>query len=212
MLDIDVIAPPTAQSTDVLSLADMKKHLRISATVTRLDDVINSAVKDVIDKLHGIGGELNRTIYPTTYKRYLSKFPGNDKSGKPLPILIPYPPLLQFMGITIEDGSSPENTVDEADYVVKTGTLVPEIHPRTTWPTVTAGPRAVSITYRNGYEEYPPKLARMIKFLAAHYIENAEATILEQNKTLIDRNVLFAMDDLRAALRVPFDYSDWNEA
>ncbi|WP_192246068.1 hypothetical protein [Mesorhizobium silamurunense] len=211
MLDIEVIVPPEDSGLDIVSRAGMKKHLRISATVTKLDDVIDQAVTDAADKLHGINGELNRTLFPTTFKRYLSKFPGNDKSGKPKPIMIPYPPLLQFIGITIEDGSSPENVVDPAEYVVKSGMLVPEIHPRTSWPTVTEGPRAVSITYRNGYEEYPPKLARMIKFLAAHYIENAEATILEQNKTLIDRNVLFAMDDLRAALAVPKSYDDWNE-
>lgn len=211
MLDIEVIVPPTAVSTDVVGLAEMKKHLRISATVTALDDVINSAVNEAVDKLNGIGGELNRTVYPTTYKRYLSKFPGNDRDGKPLPILIPYPPLLQFMGITIEDGSSPDNMMDEADYVVKPGMLVPEVHPRSAWPTITAGPRAISITYRNGYLTYSPKLKRMVKILAAHYIENPEATILEQNKTLISRNVLFAMDDLRAALRIPLDYSDWNE-
>lgn len=211
MLDIEVIVPPNDTGLDIVSRADMKKHLRISATVTKLDDVIDQAVTDAADKLHGVTGELNRTLFPTTFKRYLSKFPGNDKDGKPLPIQIPYPPLLQFIGITIEDGSSPENVVDEASYVVKSGMLVPEIHPRTSWPTVTPAPRAISITYRNGYDEYPPKLARMIKFLAAHYIENAEATILEQNKTLIDRNVLFAMDDLRAALKVPLGYDDWNE-
>ncbi len=211
MLDIEIVTPPTATALDVLSVADFKKHLRISSTVTALDDVLQAAIEDAVDKLHGIGGELNRTIMPTTYKRYLTKFPGNDENGKPLPILLPYPPVIIVGAITVEDGSSPDNDVDTAGYVVKSGMLVPEIHPVSTWPSITATPRAVSVTYTAGYAEYPPKVLRMVKFLAAHYIENTEASILEQSKTLISRNVLFAMDDLRAALKIQNSYDDWNE-
>ncbi|AZO29422.1 hypothetical protein [Mesorhizobium sp. M1B.F.Ca.ET.045.04.1.1] len=211
MLDIEIVTPPTATALDVLSLANFKKHLRISSTVTKLDDTLTDAITDTVDKLHGIGGELNRTILRTTYKRYLKNFPSKDECGNPLPILLPYPPLVDVVGITIEDGSSPDNVVDSADYVVKSGMLVPEIHPVSAWPSITSAPRAVSITYTAGYTTYPPKLLRMIKFLAAHYIENTEASILEQNKTLISRNVLFAMDDLRAALKVSNSYDDWNE-
>ncbi|TJW14455.1 MAG: hypothetical protein E5W82_10795 [Mesorhizobium sp.] len=211
MLDIEIVTQPTDTALDVLSVADFKKHLRISSTVTALDAVLQAAIEDAVDKLHGIGGELNRTIMTTTYKRYLTKFPGNDADGVPLPILLPYPPLISFGTIMIEDGSSPDNIVDTADYVVKSGMLVPEIHPVSTWPSITAAPRAVSVTYTAGYTEYPGKLLRMIKFLAAHYVENTEASILEQNKTLISRNVLFAMDDLRAALKISNSYDDWNE-
>lgn len=212
MLDIEVIVEPTDTALDVLSVADMKKHLRISSTNTSLDDVIEAAIEDAVDKLDGRGGELNRSILVRTYKRYMSNFPGDDADGNPLPILLPFPPLVSVLAVTTEDGSSPANDlVVTTDYVVKSGMLVPEIHPVTVWPTVTSAPRAVSVTYTAGYTTFPPKLLRMIKFLASHYIENTEATVLEQNKTLISRNVLYAMDDLRAALRVPLDYSDWNE-
>ncbi|TIW21453.1 MAG: hypothetical protein E5V63_29285 [Mesorhizobium sp.] len=211
MLDIEIITPPTATALDVLSLANFKKHLKISSTVTKLDDTLTDAITDAVDKLDGIGGELNRTIRQATYRRYLKNFPGKDECGVPLPILLPYPPLVRVDAITIEDGSSPDNVVDSADYVVKSGMLVPEIHPVSAWPSITSAPRAISITYTAGYTEYPGKLLRMIKFLAAHYIENTEASILEQNKTLISRNVLFAMDDLRAALKVSNSHDDWNE-
>ncbi len=195
----------------MLSVADFKKHLRISSTVTALDDVLQSAIEDAVDKLHGIGGELNRTIMPTTYKRYLTRFPRLDDSGNPLPILLPYSPLISFGAITIEDGSSPDNVVDSSAYVVKSGMLVPEVHPVSSWPSITAAPRAISVTYTAGHTEYSGKILRMIKFLAAHYVENSEATILEMSKTLISREVLFALDDLRKALKISNGYDNWNE-
>lgn len=214
MLDIDIEVAPTQTALDVVSVAEMARHIRISSTLAanaQWAGMLTDAITDSVDKLHGIGGELNRTVLPTTYRRYISRFPTNDECGKPRPILIPYPPLIQVLGITIEDGSSPDNVVDETSYIVKPGMLIPEIHPVDAWPTMTAGPRAVSILYRCGYSIFPPKLKRFVKFLGAHYIENPEASILEMNKTLIDRNVLFALDDLRAALKISNGYDDWNE-
>ncbi|TIX28921.1 hypothetical protein [Mesorhizobium sp.] len=210
MLDIEIVTPPTDEATDVVSVAELKRHLRISSTITAHDTLLGEILTDVVDKLHGIGGELNRTLLTTTYKRYLTKFPGKDECGKPLPILLPYPPLIGNVQIMIEDGSSPDNILDASDYVVK-NTLVPEIHPVSAWPSITAAPRAVSVTYTAGYAEHNGKVKRMVKFLAGHYFENTEASILEQNKTLISRNVLFAMDDLRAALKISNSYDDWNE-
>ncbi|AMX93625.1 MULTISPECIES: hypothetical protein [Mesorhizobium] len=211
MLDIEIVTPPTDEATDIVSVAELKRHLRISSTIAAHDTLLGEILEDVVDKLHGIGGELNRTLLTTTYKRYMTKFPGNDECGKPLPILLPYPPLISLGAIMIEDGSSPDNVVDSADYVVKSGMLVPEVHPVSAWPSVTAAPRAVSVTYTAGYAEHNGKVKRMVKFLAGHYFENTEATILEQNKTLISRNVLFAMDDLRAALKISNSYDSFNE-
>lgn len=209
MLDIEIIEEPSALATDVVSVAEMKRH--IGGITSVHDTLISEIIEDAVDKLGGFGGELNRTILPTTYKRYLDCFPGLDECLKPKPILIPYSPLISVTAITIEDGSSPDNEMDSDDYIVRKGMLVPEIHPVDAWPIVTTAPRAVSVTYRCGYAEYPKALKRMVKFLAAHYFENREATILEQGKTLIDRRTLFAMDDLRAALRIPVSYDDWNE-
>ncbi|MER9768876.1 hypothetical protein NKJ09_22750 [Mesorhizobium sp. M0189] len=214
MLDLEVVTAPTAPATDIVSSAELGRHMGLSASLAanaQWANILTDAITDAVDKLDGIGGELNRTLMPRTYQRFITKFPGKDECGNPKPILLPYPPLIRVDAITIEDGSSPENVIDPADYVVKSGMLIPEIHPIAAWPSITAGPRAASITYTAGYSEYPGKLRRMIKFLAAHYCENREATVMEMNKTLIDRKVLFALDDLRAALRISPSYDDWNE-
>lgn len=210
MLDIEVVTAPTAQPTDVVSVAELGRHLRLSPTViasSMWTGLLTDAITDAVDKIDGIGGELNRTVLPRTYKRYMSCFPSARQSVIPMP----YPPLIDVTSIRYDNGNSPLDTVDAADYVVRTGTIVGEIEVKNYWPTITRSARAIEITYRCGYTTYPPKLKRMVKFLAAHYLENSEASILEMNKTLIDRKVLFAMDDLRAALKVPLDYSDWGE-
>lgn len=136
----------------------------------------------------------------------MSRFP----AGRQAVIQLPFPPLMEVMEVAIGD-DSPIETVDPSDYVVRTGTIVGEIEAKSFWPEVTPQARAVSVTYRAGYEAYPPALKRLIKFMAAHQIENTEATVLEQNKTLIDRRVLFAKDDLVKLLRVPSGYDDWND-
>lgn len=210
MLDIEVISGPSGSALDIVSIAEMGRHIRLSATAiatSHWTGLLTDAITDAVDKLDGIGGELNRTILRRTYKRYMSTFPSAYQATIPLP----FPPLIRVIGVHIEDGNSPETEVDAADYVIRTGTLVGEIEARTYWPSVEREARAVSITYECGYTVVPPKLKRMVKILAGHYVENAEATILEQNKTLIDRKVLFAMDDLRASLKVPNSYDDWAE-
>lgn len=211
MLDIEVTVEPTAVATDVVSRAEMKRHLRISATNTALDDLIDEAIEEIVADLDGPGGKLNRTILPRTYRRYMKNFPGLDENGDPKPILLPFAPLVQVLSITIEDGSSPDNTVSTDDYVVKSGCLVPEIHPVDAWPSIEDAPRAVSVAYQAGYTTYPPALKRLVKIMAAHAIENPEASINEPRQMAVNRKVEFGHDYLMSTLRIPLSYDDWNE-
>jgi len=205
MLDLEVVTAPTQVGTDIVSVADLKRHLLI--THSRLDADFEDIILDVADKLHGIGGELNRTVFPTTWCRYLSQWPADRK------ILLPYPPLVEVESIVVEDGESPSTVVDSSLYVVRTGTLVGEVELKTgeVWPTVTTGPRAIAVTFRAGYSTYPPKLKRMIKLLAGHYHENREATINDPRVLQINRQIEFGVGDLRAALRVPVSHDNWGE-
>lgn len=217
MLDIEIVTPPEQDGTDILSVADLKKRLRI--THSRLDDVLEDAIIEAADKLHGPDGELRRTLFPTTYRRYLRKFPDlKDSRDKVVSvgrgiIQLPYPNLISVDAITIEDGSSPDNVVDDSLYTVRTGTLVGEIELNvgSSWPEYDEGPRAISILYRAGYVEYPPKLKRMVAILAGHYFLNSSATINEPRVLMLNRQTEFGMTDLRRALQVPLSHDDWNE-
>lgn len=208
MLDVEIVTAATDVATDIVSLADMKKHIRLSTSNTRLDDVVTSAIEDAVAKLQR---DLNRTLMPVTWRRYMDRFPVNNRDGSPRPILLPFPPLISVDKITIEDGSSPSNDLATSTYKVKTGMIVGEIWPVTTWPSLESGPRAISVTFQAGYQDYPNDLKRAIKFLAAHYIDNAEATVIDGRLSQVSKKVEFGLDSLIAGLRVPVSYDDWNE-
>lgn len=218
MLDIEISVEPDQNGLDIISVADLKKRLRI--THSRLDDVISDAIIEVAEELHGIGGTLRRTIFPTTYKRYLSRFPDlKDSRGKIVHvgrgvIPLPFPNLIQVVEIAIEDGSSPTTAVDTDLYVVRAGTLVPEIELKTDedWPEYDEGPRALSITYEAGYANgYPASLKRLVAIKAAHAVLNNSATINEPRLLQINRRIEFGVDDLMRQLQIPVSYDDWAE-
>jgi hypothetical protein len=118
------------------------------------------------------------------------------------------------VGVFYEDGGSPTSTLDPQNYIVRKDTLVGEIQLLTDlrWPSpIARHPRAVWIEYRAGYQEYPPKLKRLVKILAAHYMENPEATITDRSQSMVSRKVEYGVEDLRSALRVPVAQDDWRD-
>lgn len=207
MLDIEIVEEPTETALDVVSVEELARHLRLSATLRNNATWISNmedAIKEVVDELHGTSGKLNRMIMPCTIKRYLDRFPSPGK-----PILLPYPDLIDLVSVTIEDGSSPPNHLPSSSYKVVKDTLIGEVHAVGAWPTIVAGTRAVSVTYRAGYSKYPFKLKRLVKIMAAHVLENVEATINEPRQMQINRKVEFGVDYLMASLRIPLSYDDW---
>lgn len=207
MLDLTVVTPPTHTAINVVSVSELARHLRLSPTLSSnatMIQTMNDAITEVVDGLDGRSGILNRTILPRVWKRTLKRFPASGE-----PILIPYPDLIQLQAITIEDGSSPANVLAESDYVIRQ-TLVPEVHAASAWPSISDG-TLVTVTYRAGYTDYPPALKRLVKILAAHYIENPEATINEPRQMQINRKITFGFDQALDQLRIPVSYDDWGE-
>lgn len=206
MIDLELLTVPTDTALDVVSVDDLASHLRLSASLrTNATWIANmtAAIEETVDSLHGRSGVLNRTVLPCTWKRTMDFFP---KTG--MPILLPYPDLISVDAITIEDGSIPANELDPDDYWVKK-TLIPEIYATSVWPILVSGTR-VSVTYKAGYGEYPAILKRLVKILAAHNLENPEATINEVRQMAINRRIDFGVDSLMAQLRIPVSYDDWS--
>lgn len=209
MLDLQVVEAPEDNGLSILSLAEMKRHLRIRAANTSYDDDIESCIKDAADTLHGLDGELNRTVFPMVWCRHLTAFPANGG-----PIRLPYPPLIDVIAVEFMDldGSSPSPVIEGNECVVRVVNMIPEIVPVSgRWPQAASHPRAVSVTYSAGYEEYPDKMKRLIKFLAAHYFENREASINEPRQMMVNRATLYAKEDLVRALRVPVAFDQWDD-
>lgn len=207
MLDLEIVIPPEyGDALYVVTLAEMKTHLRI--VHNKLDDVITAAIIDAVDILGGVGGILNRTILPTRYRRYLSNFPA-PVNGVRQPILLPYAPVFGVESITV--GSDP--ALAPSGYVWNNINMIGQISYNTAWPLVTSGNRAIAVEYDAGFsatgDDYPPTLKRFVKLLAAHYVENGEGTINEPRQMMINRAIEFGFKQLTASLRVPVSYDDW---
>lgn len=198
-MDLEVVTEPTQTGVDIVSVAEMKQHMRI--THSMLDDQIEAAIEEVAASLHGRRGILNRTVFPTRYVRYFSSWDSCRRTIK-----LPYPPLIEVVAITVDDGGSPLTEVDASDYIVRAQGIVGEIQflSGVTLPTPVVSPRAIGIVYDAGYQEYPHNLRRLIKIMAAHNIENTEATINEPRQMQINRMVELGYGWLLNQLRVPY--------
>lgn len=205
MLDIELVTPPSHNGTNIVSLEEMKTHLRLSNA--SMDAEITAAIREAAAGLHGIDGILNRTVFPCRWVRYLREFP---ESGI---IQLPYPPLTGVVSIAYEDGlgTSPAPTVSAESYIVKKGPLIGQIELLSdySWPSAITHPRAVAVTFDAGYETYPDQLKRLIKILAADFIENKEASINDRVMAMVNRKTSYGVDYLLNMLRVPASYDDW---
>lgn len=208
MLDIEIETAPTQTALDIVSLNDFGTHLRLSPRLRANAEVqarMQAALEEAVSSLHLFRGRLNRSVLPCRLKRYLTNFPAAG-----VPIQLPYPDLIGDVVITIEDGSSPANVVSSSSYVVK-NTIVPEILAKGSWPVISSAPRAVSVSYMAGFSTFPHDLKRLVKILAAHNMENVEATILEPRQMAINRKVEYGADYLIGLLKIPVSYDDWLE-
>lgn len=199
MFDLEVITPPTDTGLDIVSLDEMKKHLRI--THSMLDDQIEAAIEEAAASLHGRTGLLNRTVFPTRWVRYYSSWDTCRRT-----IRLPYPPLIEVVAVTVDDGGSPLSELDPGNYIVRAQGIVGEIQflSGVTLPTPVVSPRAIGVVYDAGYQEYPHNLRRLVKIMAAHNIENPEATINEPRQMQINRMVELGYSWLLDQLRVPY--------
>lgn len=215
MLDLELISQ-SGDALDVVSLEEMKKHLRIDNT--KQDDEIEAAIEEAVGALHGRDGDLNRTILPCTWIRWLPGFPQAirrpyGQSVYPRRIYLPYPPVTRVVSIFYEDanGSSPAPELDATKYVARTHNLVGEVEllPNANWPTAANSPRAVGIMYEAGYTKFPPILKRLVKILAADFVENKEASINERMQSLTSRKISYGVEYCMSKLRVPVALDDW---
>lgn len=207
MLDIEIVVAPTETGLDIVSLDEMKRHLRITNSIQ--DAEITDAIKEAAAALDGPNGMLNRSIFPRTLRRYLTSFPACGR------LRLPYPELIELVSFNYygADGASPPTPVDVASYRVRKINMIPEIslQPNYDWPSnIYDADRAIAVTWRAGYTDYPLDLKRALKVLSAHYLENKEATLNEQGKLAINRKVEYALDDFILRYRVPVAQDDWD--
>ncbi len=209
-MDLDLVTGPAADAhLSVVSLDDMRKHLRITATSR--DDVISSAIADAVAEIHGPRGELRRSVLACRWKLWLHAFPSLSTDF----IEIPVPPLVAVDGISYLDADGVEQALGADVYVTVPGTVCGRVYLARgkTWPVLLDHPRAVGIAFSAGYDWSDTtnpdlrQIRRAVKLLAAHYYENAEATIIEGRITNASKKTEYGLDFIFDRLRVPLDYT-----
>lgn len=184
-----------APSVPPLTLAEVKKHLRVSSTDQ--DDLITIYLKAATDYIDGEWGFLGRAIVTQTWLLTIDEFPAAE-------IKIPLPPLQSVTSIKYDDAAGVEQTVSAANYYVDTasepGWVVPLLN--VSWPTPLDGINAVRIEFVAGYlpsSDSPPDLTANVPFnikaglmlLIANMFEHREENVAETiNKLPFGADVL----------------------
>lgn len=211
-MDIELVtAPQDAAPLDIITVAQQRSHMRIASTTRDAD--IEDAIRDAVAQLHGIGGELRRSVMPCQWALYLHEFPDDYT----IPIEIPLPPLKSVDSITYLDQSGTTQTVSSSVYTVTKSDpagLVYLVRGQS-WPAILDHPRAIKITFTAGYDwtssagmshPHVRQIRRAVKVLAAHLYENAEATIIEGRVMSSSKKVEFGLDFILNRLRAPLRY------
>lgn len=214
--DLVISTPATAgEELNIVTKAQLKAHLRMAPGVTTYDTVLEDCITDAVWLLHGQSGELNRTVMPTTYKRYWKKFPSpadfeeyqKDESCK---LWLPFPPVQSVTSVEYLDEDGATQTLVSTAYELISGNMTAhvELLADEVWPTTAVHPRAVTVTYVAGYTTYPNLMKRLIKLMAGHYWENGEATLNEPRVVIVNRMVQLGHGHLLGLLKVPLPYGD----
>jgi uncharacterized phiE125 gp8 family phage protein len=151
MLDLVLTTPPAAE---LVTLAQLKAHLRIEAEDASQDPDIAAYYAAALGALDGYSGTLGRALASQTWTLYLDRFPRGGSANSVLNgIRLPLPPLISVGSIAYVDSAGVTQTlVADTDYQVLAGERA-EIRPAygKTWPSTRCQPRAVTIAFTCGF-------------------------------------------------------------
>ena len=151
-------------ATDIVSLSDMKLHLRIDGTSddTYVTSLINSAATSIEE-------ESGRDFLDKTWDEVLPKF--SDKME------LLRPPLKTVSSVKYYDTDGTQQTLSSATYIVVTPSRMPGfigLGPSQTWPAIQTRPDSVVIRYTTGYTTPPENLKHCVKLLCGLWYESRE--------------------------------------
>jgi uncharacterized phiE125 gp8 family phage protein len=160
----------TAPAARAVTAAELREHLRLDGTEqdTYLETLIDTATES-------IEGEADRQLITAGWTLTLDGFWG------PGGIEMPRAPLQSVTAITYTDTAGATQTLASSAYRAVTLAEIGRIHTAygQSLPSLRAEPRNVSIVYEAGYgdaaSDVPAAAKHMIKLIAAHLYENAEA-------------------------------------
>lgn len=176
----------TAPATAVVTLAECKSHLRITASDE--DTYVQSLLDAAISFVDGTG-VLGKALITQTWRQYVGQNPGV------VALLLGPVQGVSAIGYFDSDGASQAATVDDFNVFGVGDCKTVEPKSGSAWPAAQDRPDAIWIDYTTGYgdvaTDVPAGLVHAIKMLVAHWYENREPAP-EANQTKLP----FGFDDL----------------
>jgi uncharacterized phiE125 gp8 family phage protein len=178
-----LITPPTE---DVLSLDQVKQHLRVNfddddATVER----IIAAAVGMLDP--AAGGWLGRALRPQTWELRRAEFPTC--------IELPFPPLIAIDSVSYDDAAGVARTLTEdIDFKAVRGrlgkvSLIPAYGLR--WPAARCFPESVRVRFTAGYpagetDAMPAPIKQWLLLVMGSLYENRESFIADAREQVVE--------------------------
>ncbi len=164
-----LIDPPASPP---VTLEEAKAHCRVDDDYE--DAWFETAIAVATEALDGTEGLLGRALVTQTWCLTLERFPSV--------ISVPLPPCQSVSAIAYRDPAGAARTLDPADYqLVGTGgmaaaRILPA--PGKSFPSVLAGPEAVTVTFVAGRPRPAPPLRMAILMHVAHLWANRESVMV----------------------------------
>ncbi len=161
---------PLTSSTNPVSLADAKAHLRIDGTD---DDSTLTAYLDAA--LNYVEIETRQCLCTRDFLLSLDDFPQERF------IKMPRPPLQAVSSVTYTDAAGAQQTLDPSTYIVDAVSMPGRIvlKPTQSWPQTDHSANCVQVMFTAGYgteaADVPAGLLQTVKLYAGHLYENREA-------------------------------------
>ena len=167
----------TTPTNAVITLNEIKDHLRIERDETEFDSDLQDITTAAIDMVES---ETNTTLLTTTFAAYWDRWPLLGQHLK-----LPGNPITAVNSITYVDVGGVPTVWDPADYQFSTTRTPAVIKPiaGTTYPaTATDTLDVVCVEFVAGYgdtsDDVPELFKHMIKLLVGHWFRNREAVLV----------------------------------
>lgn len=195
----------TGPSTEVLTLTEIKSHLRISSTGTEENSLLGiyrKAARQYVEEV------TDRKMLTQTWDYYLDDWPNSYRNSDYESIRFPYSPLQSIPSTGVEYTDSNSNTTTfsstawSEDIITEPGRLV--IGNDDDWPSVTLNNNnPIRMRFICGYtsdEGIPSPIKSAMLLIIGHLHENREDVVLAQG--LAGIKLPFGVDTLLAPFRV----------
>lgn len=156
----------TAPSTEPVTLADVKLHLRtITGDTTEDAAIITPLITAAREYCENYTG---RALAAQTIEAYPEAFESV--------IRLPCPPIVSVASVKYTDDTGIETTMSNSDYTVDTvgGSIVFKTIPSFT----PAAANPIKITYSAGYTTLPKTIRQAMLLLIGHWYSNREAVVV----------------------------------